>query len=190
MTQEELIKATPASPEPPQIDRLEHTPPSVVYRNSWRHGWAEGYRASLLTSAPQEPAKEPTRADRQTWTEWFACSGYTVAELRDAIETGDTKTAFRVCSWILAGLEYDPISTKTPPTIAQQAGTEEAAFKALETIAEATKEPSGGSYWPMREWLDARDVWHGDLSNERVINLVAVTALAAYRQSKAGSVQP
>lgn len=44
----ELIKVTPVSPEPPLTDRLEEAPPTVVYRDAWREGWAEGYRAALL----------------------------------------------------------------------------------------------------------------------------------------------
>lgn len=47
-TLQELIDLTPTSPEAPHIDRLEHTAPIELYRNSWRHGWAEGYRAALV----------------------------------------------------------------------------------------------------------------------------------------------
>jgi hypothetical protein len=56
---DELIKATPTSPEPPPIDRIEHTAPSVLYRNSWRHGWAEGYRFALLQSSEGPEEHDP-----------------------------------------------------------------------------------------------------------------------------------
>jgi hypothetical protein len=50
---------------------------------------------------------------------------------------------------------------------------------ALRTIAEALKEPDGGSYWPAREYLDKLDVFHDDLSGTRVLERVASAALLA-----------
>jgi hypothetical protein len=53
--EKDLVKATPTSPEPPSIDRIEHIAPSVLYRDSWRYGWAEGYRARMR----EEPSPSP-----------------------------------------------------------------------------------------------------------------------------------
>jgi hypothetical protein len=50
---------------------------------------------------------------------------------------------------------------------------------ALRVIAEALKEPDGGSYWPAREYLDKFDVFHDDLSGTRVLERVASAALLA-----------
>ena len=50
--------------------------------------------------------------------------------------------------------------------------------KALEVISEALKEPSGGSYWPARAFLDERDIFNDDLNDLRVLTAVAVSALS------------
>jgi hypothetical protein len=53
--------------------------------------------------------------------------------------------------------------------------------EALEVIAEALKEPAGGSYWPARAFLDERDICNIDLNDLRVLNAVARAALAKAR---------
>lgn len=40
------LKHSPTAPEPPATD-LEHTSPATLHRNSWRHGWADGYRSGV-----------------------------------------------------------------------------------------------------------------------------------------------
>jgi hypothetical protein len=50
---------------------------------------------------------------------------------------------------------------------------------ALAVIAEALEEPSGGSYWPARRFLDQRSIYNDDLSDLRVLRVVAERALAA-----------
>lgn len=52
---------------------------------------------------------------------------------------------------------------------------------ALCTIAEALKEPDGGSYWPARAFLDELDICHVDLNDLRVLHAVARAALAKAR---------
>lgn len=47
----------------------------------------------------------------------------------------------------------------------------------LKVIAEALKEPAGGSYHPAREMLDAFDVFHDDLDDLRVINALVLELL-------------
>lgn len=44
----QMIEDTPVAPEPP----ANPTDPEIfgigaIYRNAWRHGWSEGYRAAL-----------------------------------------------------------------------------------------------------------------------------------------------
>lgn len=51
MTEKELIELTPPSPEPPHSLDIYTDTIHDVRRNSWRHGWAEGYRAALSGQA-------------------------------------------------------------------------------------------------------------------------------------------
>jgi hypothetical protein len=48
---EDLIKATPVAPEPPDDPTIFSRSIMTVRRDSWRHGWAEGYRWCLLQSS-------------------------------------------------------------------------------------------------------------------------------------------
>lgn len=41
--------------------------------------------------------------------------------------------------------------------------------EALDVLAEALKEPDGGSYWPARRFLDKYDKYHEDLDGTRVL---------------------
>lgn len=49
--------------------------------------------------------------------------------------------------------------------------------KALQILAEALKEPDGGSYWPARRFLTAHDIYHDDLQGTRVLLRVAQIGL-------------
>ena len=49
--------------------------------------------------------------------------------------------------------------------------------QALTVIAEALKEPDGGSYWPARGFLNRYDKFHEDLNDLRVLLRVAQVAL-------------
>jgi hypothetical protein len=82
MTEQEAIKQTPVAPEPPAIDRIEHTPPITLYRNSWRHGWAEGYRAALhARAAQQQVTAEAIEQALQAWDD----GDQTPTEIIDAL---------------------------------------------------------------------------------------------------------
>jgi hypothetical protein len=49
--------------------------------------------------------------------------------------------------------------------------------EAVAAIGYAVRQPSGGSYWPMRVFLDRRDIFNGDLSDLAVIDAVCRAAL-------------
>jgi len=49
--------------------------------------------------------------------------------------------------------------------------------KALVVIRKGLSEGPDGEFWSARQWLDKRDIYHGDLSGYRVLSLVANTAL-------------
>lgn len=49
--------------------------------------------------------------------------------------------------------------------------------QALRAIRKGLSEDSDGEFWPARRWLDARKIYHGDLSGNRVLELVAKHAL-------------
>lgn len=49
--------------------------------------------------------------------------------------------------------------------------------EALDVLAEALKEPDGGSYWPARRFLDKYDKYHEDLDGTRVLLQVVQLAL-------------
>src|SRR5687767_2562107 len=49
--------------------------------------------------------------------------------------------------------------------------------QALRVIRKGLSEEADGTFWPARRWLDTRDIFHGDLSGYRVLELVAKHAL-------------
>lgn len=49
---------------------------------------------------------------------------------------------------------------------------------ALRVIQKGLTEDSDGEFWPARSWLDKRDIYHGDLSGYRVLDVVAKSALS------------
>ena len=49
--------------------------------------------------------------------------------------------------------------------------------KALRVIQKGLTQEADGEFWSARAWLHERDIYHGDLSGERVLDLVATTAL-------------
>lgn len=46
----EEVEVTPVSPEPPDDPNIFFESVPSIRRNSWRHGWAEGYRAAVCAS--------------------------------------------------------------------------------------------------------------------------------------------
>lgn len=56
--------------------------------------------------------------------------------------------------------------------------------EALEAIAIALKDPTGGEYWTARKFLDKQNVWHGDIDGEKVLLEVAKAALQAAKQGR------
>lgn len=56
--------------------------------------------------------------------------------------------------------------------------------QALTVIAEALKEPAGGSYWPARGFLGRYDKFHDDLDGDRVLLRVAEVALEVTKNAR------
>jgi hypothetical protein len=48
---------------------------------------------------------------------------------------------------------------------------------ALVVIQKGLTDDADGEFWSARKWLDKRDIYHGDLSGLRILDLVAKTAL-------------
>ena len=53
--------------------------------------------------------------------------------------------------------------------------------KALRVIQHGLTEDADGEFWSARKWLDKRDIYHGDISGYRVLDLVAKTALKGHK---------
>lgn len=49
--------------------------------------------------------------------------------------------------------------------------------QALRVIRKGLSDDADGEFWPARQWLDTRNIYHGDLSGNRVLELVAKHAL-------------
>lgn len=49
--------------------------------------------------------------------------------------------------------------------------------RALLVIQKGLTDDADGEFWSARKWLDTRDIYHGDLSGHRVLDLVAKTVL-------------
>lgn len=58
--------------------------------------------------------------------------------------------------------------------------------QALKSIEIALKEPSGGSYWPAREFLNRLEVYNDDLNDLRVLHRVAQIARAKFAALEGG----
>lgn len=49
--------------------------------------------------------------------------------------------------------------------------------QALRVIRKGLSQDADGEFWPARQWLDRRKIYHGDLSGVRVLELIAKHAL-------------